>query len=184
MLPRRRKPCSNEPRRTPGPWSPGFTLLEVMIAVALIAIALVTLIGAQARSVSIATGSQFDAMASMLAQWKLTELSLQDFGQLTGSSGDFGEAYPHFSWKAEVEEVSESESGIKGSDGMLKSIEVTIQVEGDSAHSYSARTIVFNRQQGKAGAGQAGTEADKARADADRESRKDERREPRTNTAR
>lgn len=184
MFPQRRKPCSSEPRRALEPCPSGFTLLEVMIAVALIAIALVTLIGAQARSVAIATGSQFDAMASMLAQWKLTELSLQDFGQLTGSSGDFGEVYPQFTWKSEVEEVSESDSGIKGSSGMLKAIEVTIQVEGDSARSYTARTVVFNPQQGKADAGRARTEADKARADADLEAGMGGNSGPGINTAR
>ncbi|MCL1980991.1 MAG: prepilin-type N-terminal cleavage/methylation domain-containing protein [Proteobacteria bacterium] len=159
----------------PGRFSPGFTLLEVMIAVALIAIALVTLIGAQARSVAIATGSQFDATASMLAQWKLTELSLQDFEQLTGSSGDFGEAYPHFFWKSEVAEVSESDSGIKGSGDLLKTIDVTILVEGDSAQSYTARTIVFMRQQGS----KAGPEAA-----AGRKTGTDESREAGTNTGR
>ncbi|WP_310600962.1 prepilin-type N-terminal cleavage/methylation domain-containing protein [Desulfobulbus sp.] len=169
MPPRRHKPCSNEPGTAPGRFSPGFTLLEVMIAVALIAIALVTLIGAQARSVAIATGSQFDAMASMLAQWKLAELSLQDFEQLTGTSGDFGEAYPHFSWKAEVETVNEGDIGIKGSGEMLKTIDVTILVEGDAARSYTARTMVFKQQQGKADAGKAGTGTDKAKAAAGKE---------------
>ncbi|WP_084312623.1 type IV pilus modification PilV family protein [Desulfobulbus elongatus] len=145
----RRKPCFNRPLAARGRCASGFTLLEVMIAVALIAIALVTLIGAQAHSVAIATGARFDAVASMLAQWKLTELSLEDFGQLTGSSGDFGDAYPHFSWKSEVEEVGESESGIKGSGDMLKTVDVTVLVDGDPTRTYTARTIVYKNQKNK-----------------------------------
>ena len=162
MLPLKRQSCSNESRT-----APGFTLLEVMIAVALIAIALVTLIGAQARSVAISTGSRFDAVASMLAQWKLTELSLQDFRQLTGGSGDFGEAFPHFSWKAEVEAVDESASGIKGSGDMLKIIDVAILVDGDPTRTYTARTIVYKNQKGTADTGQA------AKTDGARESKAD-----------
>ncbi|MCL2790586.1 MAG: prepilin-type N-terminal cleavage/methylation domain-containing protein [Desulfobulbus sp.] len=165
MLLLKRQPCFNEPRQ-----APGFTLLEVMVAVALIAIALVTLIGAQARSVAIATGSQFDVMASMLAQWKLTELSLQDFRLLGGGSGDFGETYSHYSWKAEVDEVSERESGIKGSGDMLKTIDVTILVDDDPTRTYTARTIVYNNQKSTTDTGQ------KAKAD---EARKNE-----TDTAR
>lgn len=149
MLPLKRPPCSSKPGQ-----APGFTLLEVMIAVALIAIALVTLIGAQARSVALATGSRFDVVASMLAQGKLTELSRADFEGLTGGSGDFGEAFPHFSWQAEVGEVGESESGIKGSDGLLKTIDVTILLDGDASQTYTARTIVCKKQQDAAGAGQ------------------------------
>jgi prepilin-type N-terminal cleavage/methylation domain len=141
MLPMKRQACFNKSRKTPG-----FTLLEVMVAVAVIAIALVTLIGAQARSVAIATGSQFDTVASMLAQWKLTELSLQDFRLLAGGSGDFGMAFPNFSWEAEVNDVAESESGIKGSGDMLKTIDVTITVDGDPSRAYTARTIVYREQ--------------------------------------
>jgi general secretion pathway protein I len=116
-----------------------------MIAVALIAIALVTLIGAQAQSVSMATGARFDAMASLLAQWKLTELSLLDFAQLTSGTGDFGEEHPHFSWKSEVSELAESETGIKGANGLLKALDVTVMVDQDQTRTYTVRTIVYKK---------------------------------------
>jgi general secretion pathway protein I len=125
--------------------SAGFTLLEVMIAVALIAIALVTLIGAQAQSVSIATGSRFDAMASLLAQWKLTELSLLDDEQLTGSEGDFGEEYPHFFWKSEVSELAEDQTGIKGTKDLLKVVDVTVLLDQDATRTYTVRTILYKK---------------------------------------
>lgn len=121
----------------------GFTLLEVMIAVALIAIALVTLIGAQAQSVAIATGSRFDTMASMLAQWKLTEVHLQDFEQLNDATGNFGEQYPHFSWKLEVEETEGGAVAIKGMSGMLKTVDVTILTDQDRSLAFTVRTVVY-----------------------------------------
>ena len=120
----------------------GFTLLEVMIAVAIIAIAIVTLLGAQSQSVSIATSSKFDTMASLLAQQKMTELVLLDYDEVTDNTGDFGEDFPSFAWKSEVVELAEGDTGIAGSDGMLKTIDLTISVKEDAALSYSLRTIV------------------------------------------
>lgn len=121
----------------------GFTLLEVMIAVALIAIALVTLIGAQAQSVSIATSSRFDTMAALLAQWKLTEILQQDFEQLNDSTGTFGEQHPHFSWKLEVEETGGTTLGIKGMSGKLKTVDVTIVTDQDRSLAFTVRTVVY-----------------------------------------
>ena len=141
---RKRKPCFNSPLTgCPRYSSAGFTLLEVMIAVALIAITLVTLIGAQAQSVAIATGSRFDTMASLLAQWKLTEFSLQDYEQLSSGEGNFGEEYPHFFWKSEVSELTEGDTGIKGSRGLLKAVDLTVMVDQDTTQTYTVRTILY-----------------------------------------
>lgn len=120
----------------------GFTLLEVMIAVILIAIALVTLIGSQVQSVAMATGSRFDTVASLLAQWKITELRLQEFDQLNSSSGTFEANYPDFSWQSEVRLLEESETGISESRGLLKLVEVTVVDNRDRARTLSIRTVV------------------------------------------
>ena len=134
------RPCCLAVRGTAG-----FTLLEVMVAVAVSAIAVVTLLGAQALSVAIATGSKFDAMASQLGQRKIAELSLLDYDELTSSAGFFGDDFPGFSWKAEVTELSEGDTGIKGSAGMLKAVEVTVLIEQDAAQFYTLKTIVCNK---------------------------------------
>ena len=123
----------------------GFTLLEVMVAVAVIAIAFVTLIGAQSQSVAIATDSRFDTMASLLAQGKLAEMSLLDYTALSDSTGDFGKEFPGFSWKTEVTELSEGDTGIKGSSGTLKAVDMTVLIEEDTNRSYTLRTIVFKK---------------------------------------
>jgi general secretion pathway protein I len=123
----------------------GFTLLEVMVAVAVIAIAFVTLIGAQSQSVAIATDSRFDTRASLLAQGKMAELSLLDYTALSDSTGDFGKDFPNFSWKAEVTELSEGDTGIKGSGGTLKAVDITVLVEEDINRSYTLRTIVLKK---------------------------------------
>ena len=72
----------------------GFTLLEVMIAVALIAIALVTLLGSQSQSVSFANTAKFETMAALLAQSKMSEMTIQGADSLSSDSGNFGDDYP------------------------------------------------------------------------------------------
>ena len=121
----------------------GFTLLEVMIAISVIAVALVTLIGAQSQSVSLATGARFDTMASMLAQRKVVEFNLAEFNTLTGDEGGFGDAFPGFTWKTEVRELTEGETGIRGSGGMLKVMDITISFRDDPARTYSLRTMIL-----------------------------------------
>jgi general secretion pathway protein I len=140
MLPFCKCSCN---RTVPG--NSGFTLLEVMVAVAVIAIAFVTLIGAQSQSVAIATSARFDAMASLLAQWKVAELNLLEYKEVTSGTGDFGENFPGFSWKMEVTELNAGDTGIKGSDGMLKAVDLTVLVEQETALSYGLRTIVCKK---------------------------------------
>jgi general secretion pathway protein I len=49
----------------------GFTLLEVMVAIALIAIALTAVLGSQSQSVSLAGEARFNTTATLLAQSKI-----------------------------------------------------------------------------------------------------------------
>ena len=123
----------------------GFTLLEVMIAVAVIAIALVTLIGAQSQSVSLATGAKFDTMASLLAQWKITDLMQRDPEQLARDSGNFGEEYPQFSWQLDLGDLTEGDTGLGDSGGVLRTLDLTVANEQDSRLSNTLRTIVYKR---------------------------------------
>jgi len=125
----------------------GFTLLEVMIAVAIIAIAVVTLLGAQSQSVSIASSAKFDAMASMLAQWKMSDLLLQNYGELSDDEGNFGEDYPQFSWKLTVTEPSEGETGLPGTADQIKTLDIAVISTLDSGREFSLRTFVYNRPQ-------------------------------------
>ena len=125
----------------------GFTLIEVMIAVSLISIALVTLIGSQSQSVSMATVSRFDTMASLLAQQKMTELSLQQYSAVHDGDGDFGEDWPGFTWKAKVTELSENETGLKNARDRLKAIDLTIGLAQDPSLSFAMRTILFKKME-------------------------------------
>jgi general secretion pathway protein I len=82
----------------------GFTLLEVMVAVAIIAIALVAALGSQSQGVKLAGETKFATVGAFLAQSKLAELELQAAEDLSSDSGDFGDDFPGYKWRTEVSE--------------------------------------------------------------------------------
>jgi general secretion pathway protein I len=102
----------------------GFTLLEVMIAVAIIAIALTTLLGSQSQSVSFANSAKFETMAALLAQSKMSEITLQDTSALTSDSGDFGDDFPGYTWEVNVTDIAIP--GINNISDYLKQIDLEV----------------------------------------------------------
>ena len=119
----------------------GFTLLEVMVAVIIISIALVSLIGSQSQSVSIATASRFETTASLLARQKLTELALAGFEELASAEGDFGEEFPDYSWSVEVRELGEEDTGLENGADLLKSVDLIISSGLDEEWTFGVREI-------------------------------------------
>ena len=98
----------------------GFTLLEVMIAVVILAIGLTTLFGSQSQSVSLAGHAKFNTIAPQLAQLKLSELKTQE-DEITSDSGDFGAEFIGYSWVVEVED------SILGDSELLSAIAENLQ---------------------------------------------------------
>ena len=88
----------------------GFTLLEVMIAVAVLAIALTSLLGSQSASVGLATETRFHIQAPLLARKKLAEMVATK--ELFASEGEIGEEFPGFHWELQAEEAFFGESEI------------------------------------------------------------------------
>lgn len=82
----------------------GFTLLEVMIALAILAIAVTALFGSQSNSLSLALEGKFNGAASLLIQEKLAEYGA-GIAELVDGEGDFGPNYPGFAWKSEVRDA-------------------------------------------------------------------------------
>ena len=93
-----------QPRRiavVPG----GFTLLEVMIAMAILAIALVAVYQSQSQSISMAGSSRFLTTASLLAQSRMAEIDAADPREVAAGNGDFGDAFPDYQWQVEIGET-------------------------------------------------------------------------------
>jgi general secretion pathway protein I len=85
----------------------GFTLLEVMVAIAILGIALLGLLGLQHQGIQSVIRAQQMTRASMLAQAVMTEAELERFPDLGFTSGDFEASFPgqyrDFRWERNVE---------------------------------------------------------------------------------
>lgn len=82
--------------------SKGFTLLEVLVALAVLAVALVSLLGLQNRNLMLATQAERISTATLLAQEMLTRTQLEGAEAARVTSGDFSnlhpQQYPEFRW--------------------------------------------------------------------------------------
>jgi general secretion pathway protein I len=81
--------------------------MEVMIAMTILAITLVTVYQSQSQSVSMASSSRFLTTASLLAQVRMAEIDAADPRGLVSANGDFGEDFPDYTWQVEVGGVEE-----------------------------------------------------------------------------
>ena len=83
----------------------GFTLLEVMIALVVLAVGLVGVFQLQSQSLSMAAHSRFLTTAALLAQSKMAEIDAAASQDIASGSGDFGEDFPDFSWQIRVSDT-------------------------------------------------------------------------------
>ena len=80
----------------------GFTLLEVLVAVALLAIAMVAILKANVQSLDTLTESRERSTVSLLAASKLAEFEAAGPTNWSEWQGDFGEDYPNYNWEVET----------------------------------------------------------------------------------
>jgi general secretion pathway protein I len=80
----------------------GFTLIEVLVAVAILAIAMVAILKANVQNLDALTKSREMTTASLLAASKLAEIEAAGVANWGESQGDFGEDYPEFTWQVET----------------------------------------------------------------------------------
>ena len=121
----------------------GFTLLEVMVAMAIMAIVLVSVYRMHSQTLTMNTAARFYTQAPMLAQSKLAQLEIASSGEITGDSGDFGEKFPGYTWSISTDEVSSEALGEIAAD--LKRIDMRVSFNGDE-YSYNVRTYRFLRE--------------------------------------
>lgn len=79
----------------------GFTLLEVTIALAIVAVALVALLGLQARNIEVSGRQQLLTRATLLAAARLAELEAAPDGAILETRGSFAPPDDQFRWQAE-----------------------------------------------------------------------------------
>ena len=132
------------PNSQPSTWNlqpdSGFTLLEIMVALSIIAIVLVSVYKMQAQTISMNHEARFYATAPLLAQLKIAEVEIENPGEQTNDSGNFGDKFPGYRWNVVINDIeSESLGNIAEN---LKQINVNVSFNTDE-FTYSLRTYRF-----------------------------------------
>lgn len=84
----------------------GFTLLEIMVALAIVGIAMVALLSLGNRSIGVHDHLQHLTQATLLAQQKMAESELkalrEGVAELSDSSGGFVEPFTDYRWRIAI----------------------------------------------------------------------------------
>jgi general secretion pathway protein I len=124
------------------PFAFGFTLLEVMVALAVLAIVLVSVYRLHSQTLTMNTAARFYTQAPLLAQKKMAEVATTSSGIFASDSGDFGENYPGYSWQVTATDVASEVLGEVADD--FKRIDVTVSYFNNQ-FSYNLTTYRFQR---------------------------------------
>jgi general secretion pathway protein I len=123
--------------------SKGFTLLEVMVAMTIMAIVLVSVYRMHSQTLAMNTANRFYTQAPMLAQSKLSQLETGSSEIIAGDAGDFGDKFPGYSWNVTLEELSLEALGEAAND--FKKIDLTVSFNNNE-YIYNVRTYRFMRE--------------------------------------
>lgn len=117
----------------------GFTLIEVLVALAILTITLTGIYRLHAQTMLMSTRARFDNLAPALAQGKLAEVERQGIQNSTDGSGEFGPDFSGYSWTVRIEDLPSDL--LKEQNYHLARIEVTITQNEEA--SYKLRTYRF-----------------------------------------
>ena len=84
----------------------GFTLLEVMVALLIIATSFVVLLHTRNQSVTAADYAKRTTVATLLASERMSEIEQEDFPDTGEDSSNFGDDYPEYRWKTSVSDTA------------------------------------------------------------------------------
>jgi len=125
-------------------WRAGFTLIEVIVAMAIIATVMTALFRMQSGTIDLAGADDFQANARYLSAKAIAqvELSIND----PELHGEFDQAFKGYTWQCEITDVSANLSDIMPDlteeTGALKKIDLTITRE-QGTRSYHVETFRF-----------------------------------------
>lgn len=118
----------------------GFTLLEVMVALSMIAVVLTALFRMQSQSVLMTNRAKFYTIAPLLAEEKMADI---DTGKASDrnmeGAGDFGSEFPGYTWRYTIAAVTSETLGEVAK--RIKRIDVTITFNEEE--NYSLRSYRF-----------------------------------------
>ncbi len=115
----------------------GFTLLEVMVALAILSVALVVLFSQQATSISRGNEARITTKAALLAQERMAGLLAQEGLSMGIEEGEVTDSIPPFKWRQQVEESS--------TEGMKKLSVTVLWKEGEKERDLRFVTYVASQ---------------------------------------
>lgn len=118
----------------------GFTLLEIMVSVSIIAIVLVSVYRMHAQTISMNSRARFYATAPMLAKMKMAETESKGLKNMADDSGDFGDEFPNYHWNIAIDDVDSKGLAKVAED--LKKIEIIVSFNNDEL-TYNLRAYKF-----------------------------------------
>jgi prepilin-type N-terminal cleavage/methylation domain-containing protein len=91
----------------------GFTLLEIIISLGLIAVALLVVFHLQAQNLDLQSEAQFMTIAKGLLQDRMSQIASRETLSDGTSTGEAGEDFPDFTYREEISEVPDLENLFK-----------------------------------------------------------------------
>lgn len=122
----------------------GFTLLEVMVALGIMAVVLVSVYRLQSQTLTMSMESRFYTQAPLLARSALIRLEQSKEREMASGQGDFGREFPGYLWKITVADAPSKYLGPELSQDM-KRIDVLVTLN-EGQYVYEFRTYRLVRQ--------------------------------------
>ena len=121
------------------PKTTGFSLLEVLIALGLMAIALLGIFHLQGQNLDLQHEGQFMTLATQLVRHRMAQIQSRATLDEGTAGGDFGEDFPGFTYREEIEAVPET--------AHLLRVRVSVFLEGDKGkEGLQVETYVYRRK--------------------------------------
>jgi len=118
----------------------GFTLLEILAAVAILAIVLTALFRLHLQTLSMGADSRFYSIAPLLAQGKIAEIETEGIDQVRSDSGSFDDPFDRYRWEAAVSETESAEFDELAK--RLRRIDLTV-LDDANGKTYTLRTYRY-----------------------------------------
>jgi prepilin-type N-terminal cleavage/methylation domain-containing protein len=97
----------------------GFTLLEIVIALGLIAVGLIAVFHLQAQNLDIQSEAQFMTLAKCFIQDRISQIACRKTLSEGTVTGEMGEDFPDFTYEEQISQVPDAENVYKVKVGII-----------------------------------------------------------------
>jgi len=132
----------HDPHLPAGQWISGFTLLEILVSLSIIALVLLAVFRLHSQTLTMNQEAGFFTTAPFLANVKMAEIEAAFPEIPQNETGYFGDEYPGYSWKLAVTDVTSDSLEETAKD--LKQLDMTVALN-DGERSFHLKAYRFIR---------------------------------------